>query len=123
MVNYFKIAAVAASVLSSSGPVAARTIVLSPDLFEISVLGGQTFRVNQAVNTAFVPKMRGQRALVQALTKFGATPDDALLLLLEEILQELGLIGGGLNGGNRPGQQANSSANANQGMFSRRRKQ
>ncbi len=109
-------AAVAASILSSSGLVAAGPIVITPAEFEINVLGGQTFRVNQVANEGFITAQRGPRSLVKAFAKYGEVPQDLIDLIIA-LLEELGIEIPGLGTPGAPGSPgANSSTNANQGM-------
>ena len=114
------IAAVAASILSAGSQVEARvrTIIITPDAFQIAVLGGQTFRVSQVPNAGFIPIGRGPRAMARAYSKYGITIPADLLLVLQEILLELGLLRpnpngqGGLGGAGRGG-SGNSPVNTN----------
>ncbi|OAA62653.1 eukaryotic aspartyl protease [Niveomyces insectorum RCEF 264] len=120
-------AAVAASLLSlSSGVLAAalpRNFVVTKDMLEISVLGGQTIKASQVLNPGFRSVGRGPRALAKAYSKFGVQISPELLLILEELLAALGFTiagtgaGTGTNGGNNGGGiNANQSTSASQGM-------
>lgn len=98
-------AAVAAYVLccrdlASAGPVQKRG-VLDP-LFEITTLGGMTFKISQVPNKKFYGrrKGRGSMAIAKAYSKYGAAIPDDLLSAVEEILKELGLLGNGGAGNN-----------------------
>jgi hypothetical protein len=109
-------AAVAASIFSSAGLVAAAPRVKiksnSVSALEISVLGGTTFKINQKPNNHFQSHGRGPRALARAYQKYGvAIPEDLLQTVLE-ILRELGITVPGLVGG---GADGNGTANAGQG--------
>ncbi len=119
-------AAVAASVLSLTPGVFAGAIPtnfrVTKDMLEISVFGGQTIRAPQVANSAFVGVGRGPRAMAKAYAKFGVQISPELLLILEEILEALGLFSpsgglGGLGGsaGNGGGVNANQTASASQG--------
>ncbi|KAI1419948.1 eukaryotic aspartyl protease [Xylaria sp. FL1777] len=67
--------------------------ILGP-LFEISTLGGMTFKINQVPNQKFygARKGRGAMAMAKAYSKYGAAIPDDLLSYIEQILEELGLI-------------------------------
>ncbi len=115
-------AAVAASLLSSAGLVTALTVV-EPAKFEVSILGGSTFRLQQQANENYNMVGRGPRALGKVYTKFGLSLSDELLQLLEEILEELGLLNGGRGSGsgsrggrNSTSPSANQTTSASQGM-------
>ncbi len=95
--KFGSVAAAAASILSSAGLVTALVIV-EPSNFEISILGGSTFRLQQQANENYNMVGRGPRALAKVYTKFGLQLPDELLLLLEEILEELGLLKSGGTG-------------------------
>ncbi|KAH8899317.1 Asp-domain-containing protein [Thozetella sp. PMI_491] len=120
-------AAVAASLLSSAGLVTALTII-EPSKFEITVLGGSTFRLQQQPNKNYNMVGRGPRALAKVYTKFGLSLPPELLLLLEEILLELGLLksgggsgtgsGSGIGRGNSTAPGTNATDGANQGEVS-----
>ncbi|KAI1076137.1 eukaryotic aspartyl protease [Whalleya microplaca] len=97
-------AAVAASFLccpdlASAGPVKERGL-LDP-LFEITTLGGMTFKINQVPNKKFygAKKGRGSMAIARAYSKFGAAIPDDLLSTIQQILEELGLLGNNGGGG------------------------
>ncbi|KAI8947204.1 eukaryotic aspartyl protease [Xylaria longipes] len=78
--------------------------VLGP-LFEVSTLGGMTFKLNQVPNQKFsgARKGRGAMAMAKAYTKYGAAVPDDLLSYIEQLLEELGLI-------QQPGAGKNTSA-------------
>lgn len=93
-------AAVAASILSSAGLVAAAPRATSNALteVEISVLGGTTFRIQQTPNAKFQPYGRGPRELAKAYQKYGAAVPDDLLQTILQILGELGITASGRSG-------------------------
>ncbi|KAI0539619.1 eukaryotic aspartyl protease [Xylaria digitata] len=78
--------------LVSAAPIEKRGI-LGP-LFEISTLGGMTFRIDQVPNQKFngARKGRGAMAMAKAYSKYGAPIPDDLLSYIEKLLEELGLI-------------------------------
>ncbi|KAI1334320.1 eukaryotic aspartyl protease [Xylariaceae sp. FL0016] len=82
------------------------------DIYQISTLGGMTFKIQQVQNPKYygMKKGRGSMAIARAYSKFGATVSDDLLATIEEILRELGLLG---NTGS--GSASNSSLAAGQG--------
>ncbi|KAI0008152.1 eukaryotic aspartyl protease [Xylariaceae sp. FL0662B] len=86
--------------LASAGPVVKGRGLLDP-LFEITTLGGMTFKINQVPNKKFygAKKGRGSMAIARAYSKFGAQIPDDLLSTIQQILEELGLqsAGGGSN--------------------------
>ncbi|KAI2616076.1 eukaryotic aspartyl protease [Hypoxylon sp. NC1633] len=98
-------AAVAAYVLccgdlASAGPVQKRG---SRDpFFEITTLGGMTFKINQVPNKKFYGqhKGRGSMAIARAYSKYGLAIPDDLLSTIEQILEELGLLGNNGAGNN-----------------------
>ncbi len=110
-------AAVAASVLSSSGLVAALplSVVVSPEQFGVAVLGGQTFTVGQVANENFITQQKGPRALAKVYAKFGASVPDELIQLLLQLLEELGIQIPGLGNGAGAGSGAGSGAGAGKG--------
>ncbi|RWA04208.1 hypothetical protein EKO27_g10895 [Xylaria grammica] len=67
--------------------------ILGP-LFEISTLGGMTFKITQVPNQKFygARKGRGAMAMAKAYSKYGAPVPDDLLSYIEQLLEELGLI-------------------------------
>ncbi|KAB5584787.1 aspartic peptidase domain-containing protein [Coniochaeta sp. 2T2.1] len=107
-------AAVAASILSSAGLVAAAPRVKTNSLaaLEISVLGGSTFKLHQAPNAHFRSRGQGPRALAKAYQKYGVGFPDGLLEVVLEILKELGVDVPDRAGG---GSDGNGTANAGQG--------
>ncbi|KAI1657635.1 eukaryotic aspartyl protease [Daldinia decipiens] len=64
-------------------------------LFEVTTLGGMTFKISQVPNKKFygVQKGGGSMAIARAYSKYGAAISDDLLSTIEEILKELGLLG------------------------------
>ncbi|KAI3340849.1 eukaryotic aspartyl protease [Ustulina deusta] len=89
-------AVVAAAFVAENRVLAAPTEkrgLLGP-LFEISTLGGMTFKINQVPNQNFygARKGRGAMAMAKAYSKYGAVVPDDLLSYIEQILEELGLI-------------------------------
>jgi hypothetical protein len=78
--------------------------ILDP-LFEISTLGGMTFKINQIPNHKFsgARKGRGAMAMAKAYSKYGTPVPDDLVSYLEQLLEELGLI-------QKPGAGNNTSA-------------
>jgi hypothetical protein len=63
-------------------------------LFEITTLGGMTFKLHQVPNQKFygARKGRGAMAIARAYSKYGAPVSDDLLSYIEQILEELGLV-------------------------------
>ncbi|XXH03092.1 Zinc resistance conferring protein [Hypoxylon texense] len=93
-------AAVAAYVLccqdlASAGPVRIQKRGTLDPLFEITTLGGMTFKISQVPNKKFYGqhKGRGSMAMARAFSKYGAAIPDDLLSTIEQILEELGLLG------------------------------
>ncbi|KAI1806589.1 Asp-domain-containing protein [Daldinia bambusicola] len=80
--------------LASAGPVRKRGAALDR-AFEITTLGGMTFKIHQVPNKKFYGQRRGRgsMAIARAYSKYGATIPDDLLSTIEEILRELGLLG------------------------------
>ncbi|KAI1155827.1 eukaryotic aspartyl protease [Nemania diffusa] len=78
--------------LVSAAPVEKRGS-LGP-LFEISTLGGLTFKISQVPNAKFsgARKGRGAMAIAKAYSKYGAAIPDDLLSYIEQLLEELGLL-------------------------------
>ncbi|KAF2962665.1 hypothetical protein GQX73_g10910 [Xylaria multiplex] len=85
-------AAFLAQSLVSAAPVEKRGI-LGP-LFEITTLGGMTFKIHQVPNQKFrgARKGRGAMAMAKAYTKYGAPIPNDLLSYIEKLLEELGLL-------------------------------
>lgn len=79
--------------LASAGPLRKRGAL--DQMFEITTLGGMTFKINQVQNKKYYgqKKGRGSMAIARAYSKFGASVSDDLLATIEEILRELGLLG------------------------------
>lgn len=110
-------AAVAASILSSAGLVAAapRAKANSATTIEISVLGGSTFKIHQAPNSNFRTKGQGPRALAKAYQKYGVSIPDDLLEIVLQILKDLGINVPGRAGG---GADGNGTTTVGQGRSS-----
>ncbi|KAI1384107.1 eukaryotic aspartyl protease [Hypoxylon trugodes] len=88
------------------------------ELFQITTLGGMTFKIHQVPNKKYYGqrKGRGSMAIARAYSKFGATVSDDLLAQIEEILKELGLLGN--NGaGNSTTNDPQGEVAANPQMF------
>jgi hypothetical protein len=126
------VAAAAVQILASAGLATAGLFTVSPAEFSISTLGGNTFRLPQVYNENFIQAGRGPRAMAKAFAKFGAEIPPELLLILEELLAELGLSitglgghrngtgsgsgrGSGSGGGNRNNGTSSSNSTAGQG--------
>ncbi|KAI1326950.1 eukaryotic aspartyl protease [Xylariaceae sp. FL0255] len=93
------------SVLAAPVPREIRETFFDP--FEIATLGGNTFKFQQTANKNFggYRKGRGAVSLARAYSKFGIDVPDSLLSIIEELLEELGLLSQG------GGKQSNSTAN------------
>ncbi|KAI1875170.1 hypothetical protein JX265_004228 [Neoarthrinium moseri] len=102
--KFSAVAAVAGAILSHDGRVAASPLKI--EVFEISTLGGMTFKIHQAPNKAFSGLRKGPLAIARAYTKFGLTFPDDLSSVIEQLLEELGLL---------KGNKGNSTAVAGQG--------
>ncbi|KAK6215025.1 eukaryotic aspartyl protease [Colletotrichum tabaci] len=77
-------------------PFAARLVDAAPSKMEIATLGGAAFRVEQVPNPDFYyGSRRGPIALARAYSKFGQQIPDDLLSLIDQILDDLGLLKGG----------------------------
>lgn len=88
---FASLAAVAAFVPFVAHPVDAS----SDNRFEVATLGGAAFRVQQVPNPDFYyGNRRGPIALARAYSKFGAPIPDDLRSLVDNILDELGLLKG-----------------------------
>ncbi|KAJ8113912.1 hypothetical protein ONZ43_g5034 [Nemania bipapillata] len=63
-------------------------------VFEISTLGGLTFKISQVPNKKFygARKGRGAMAIARAYSKYGAAIPDDLLSYIQKLLEELGLL-------------------------------
>lgn len=94
--------------LASASPVKKRGVL--DEIFQITTLGGMTFKIQQVPNKKFYGqrKGRGSMAIARAYSKYGAAIPDDLLSTIQQILEELGLLGN--NGA------GNSTANDPQGM-------
>ncbi|KAL1878622.1 hypothetical protein VTK73DRAFT_7703 [Phialemonium thermophilum] len=114
--------AAVASLLPTANLVVAlpRQHKVSPQAFEVAVLGGSTFKLLQTPNKNFRALYRGPRALAKVYFKFGLPFPDDLLELLQEILTELGLgqqqPNGGGSGSALP--QGNETVSSDQGEVS-----
>ncbi|CAK7237983.1 hypothetical protein SEUCBS140593_010239 [Sporothrix eucalyptigena] len=113
--------ALAAAIEKSKGPTATQNFELTKEMLEISVFGGQTIHAPQVVNSGFVTTTgRGPRALAKAYAKFGVEISPELLLILEEILEALGITVPGTTGtgstSGTGGTNANQTTSASQGM-------
>ncbi|OTA68523.1 eukaryotic aspartyl protease [Hypoxylon sp. EC38] len=89
-------------------------------MFEITTLGGMTFKINQVPNKKYYGqrKGRGSMAIARAYSKFGASVSDDLLATIEEILKELGLLGdAGSGGGNNTTNDPQGEVAATPQMF------
>ncbi|KAK3329691.1 aspartic peptidase domain-containing protein [Apodospora peruviana] len=96
------IAAAAASLLALADLVigAPRVVVVNPSDFQISTLGGATFKISQVYNKKFRQLGRGPRAVAKVYQKFGLDFPPQLLEILEALLQELGIsVPGASRGG------------------------
>ncbi|TID06877.1 Aspartic protease pep1 [Colletotrichum higginsianum] len=77
-------------------PFAARLVDAAPSKMEIATLGGAAFRIEQVPNPDFYyGSRRGPIALARAYSKFGQQIPDDLLSLIDQILDDLGLLKGG----------------------------
>ncbi|KAI1298550.1 eukaryotic aspartyl protease [Xylaria venustula] len=108
--RFYHGAVVAAAFIAESTVLAAPTEkrgILGP-IFEISTLGGMTFKINQVPNQNFhtaTQKGRGAMAMAKTYAKFGAAIPDDLQSYIEQLLEELGLI-------QQPGAGNNTSASS-----------
>jgi hypothetical protein len=125
--KFLGVAAVAASILSGVDALPrGRTVIVRPSDFEIAVLGGMTLRIDQVENKNFIAQGRGPRALARAFSKYGVAVPVELLLILREILQELGIIpedgaapngiGGAGRGSGRGGRNSTMTPPMNQNL-------
>jgi hypothetical protein len=62
---------------------------LKVDVFEVSVLGGMTFKINQTPNKAYTGRRKGPLAVAKALSKYGVAYPDELVTVLQELAKEL----------------------------------
>ncbi|CAK7218041.1 hypothetical protein SCUCBS95973_003355 [Sporothrix curviconia] len=115
--------ALAAAIAKQKFPTATQNLEITKEMLEISVFGGQTIRAPQVLNAGFVTPGRGPRALAKAYAKFGVEISPELLLILEEILEALGITVPGVAGTGGTsgttgtgGTAANQSTSASQGM-------
>ncbi|KAI0137582.1 eukaryotic aspartyl protease [Hypoxylon sp. NC0597] len=89
-------------------------------MFEITTLGGMTFKIHQVPNKKYYgqKKGRGSMAIARAYSKFGASVSDDLLATIEEILKELGLLGNtGAGAGNNTTNDPQGEVAATPQMF------
>ncbi|KAI0151560.1 eukaryotic aspartyl protease [Xylariaceae sp. FL1272] len=65
------------------------------DPFQVSTLGGMTFKIGQVANSKYGGRHKGRGALAVARTynKYGLSLGDDLTSVIEQLLEELGLIG------------------------------
>ncbi|KAF6818150.1 eukaryotic aspartyl protease [Colletotrichum sojae] len=89
-------------------PFAAHAVYAAPskriEAFEIATLGGAAFRIEQVPNPDFYyGSRRGPIALARAYSKYGQQIPDDLLSLIDQILDELGLLRGGKGKGRGKG--------------------
>ena len=120
--------ALAAAITKNRSPSSAtiQNIEITKDMLQVSVFGGQTIRAPQVLNAGFIAPGRGPRALAKAYAKFGVEISPELLLILEELLQALGISVPGLgssgtsgstgSSGSTGGTGTNESTTASQGM-------
>jgi hypothetical protein len=88
-----KLATLATLVSATSVGIAEAAPLNQLDLLRIATLGGSTFRIKAVPNKAFYyGAKRGPIALARAYSKFGQQMPPDLLLVVETILKELGLI-------------------------------
>ncbi|GKT41677.1 aspergillopepsin-1 [Colletotrichum spaethianum] len=74
-------------------PFVAHLVNAAPSKVEIATLGGAAFRIEQMPNPDFYyGSRRGPIALARAYSKFGQQIPDNLLSLIDQILEELGLL-------------------------------
>ncbi|KAK1755330.1 putative endothiapepsin precursor protein [Echria macrotheca] len=109
-----------ATAAASAGLVAAAPApvqVVSPDKFEISVLGGATFRIKQVYNEQFSQIGKGPRALAMTYQKFGLEMPSSLVNSLQAVAQKMAAAQGIIpKGGIKAA--ANDSVKAGQGEVS-----
>jgi len=114
-----KLLGLATAAAASAGLVAAAPAtvqVVSPDKFEISVLGGATFRVQQVYNEQFSQIGKGPRALAMTYQKFGLEMPSTLVNSLQMVAQQMASAQGIIpKGGIKAA--ANDSAKAGQGVY------
>lgn len=96
---------------ASASPVGGR-VQKRDTIYEITTLGGMTFKISQVPNKKFYGQRRGRgsMAIARAYSKFGQAVPDDLLTTIEQILEELGLLGNTGSG--------NSTTDDDQGLFS-----
>lgn len=111
------------SILGAAAAVAPfmRVSAAPAGLLDVAVLGGNTFRAPQVESTSFISgSKRGVIALASAYSKFNVALSDELLQLIEEILEELGLLqpngSAGSGSTNSTGSIGNDTVDAASGM-------
>ncbi|KAL7620641.1 hypothetical protein AAE478_009636 [Parahypoxylon ruwenzoriense] len=88
--------------LAIAGPMQKEKRGILDPLFEITTLGGMTFKIKQVPNNKFrgLQKGRGSMAIARAYSKYGAVIPEDLLAIIQQILEELGLLNNGGAGNN-----------------------
>ncbi|KAI0126914.1 eukaryotic aspartyl protease [Xylariales sp. AK1849] len=109
--KFLSAAAIAASLLSQNGMISASPMDIKVvDVFEVSTLGGMTFKINQQPNEAYTGIRKGPLALGRAYAKFGVSFPDDLTSIIQQLLEELGLSNnnkkGNSTGASTPGEVA-----------------
>jgi hypothetical protein len=95
-------AAVGASILAQGGLISASPLKII-DIFEISTLGGMTFQISQVPNQRYSGAPKGPLAVAKAYAKFGVDAPDDLLSAIDQLLQQLGLLGSNASNATTPG--------------------
>jgi hypothetical protein len=90
--KFFSVVAVAASIVSQDGLITAKPL-RTIDVYEISTLGGMTFKINQIANSKYSGIRKGPLAIAKAYRKYGIEFGDDLTSIIEQLLEELGLAG------------------------------
>lgn len=88
------IASLAGAVLFLQGQALAAPLMsttVDPSYLEVSVLGGNTFKLNQVANEEYSMRHRGPKSLAKTYAKFDAALPGDLLALLEELFGQPGL--------------------------------
>ncbi|KAJ0161122.1 hypothetical protein CTA2_6753, partial [Colletotrichum tanaceti] len=81
------------AVVAAVVPFAARLVDAAPSKMEIATLGGAAFRIEQVPNPDFYNgSRRGPIALARAYSKFGQQIPDDLMSLIDQILDDLGVL-------------------------------
>lgn len=91
--KFLSVLAVAASILSQDGLISAKRL-RTIDVYEISTLGGMTFRIGQIPNEKYTGIRKGPLAIAKAYHKYGIAFPDDLASVIEQLLEELGLAAG-----------------------------